>query len=192
MDSWCWPIVSQHVSLCGTSWHVRMCRRELKSVFFECGMPAEILKDNAPDFCSHTFLTLTDEWGIRMRYQSAYVPEGNSIVEQCHHTVKRIAMRSSIAEAVYWYNAIPKDNETMSSAPVNGMDPKLSPPEVRSNAYHRTANAPLDFAKDSLMSWSVLRQCCSIAHPAMWKTFANAMNQPLQRKMKVTHHPVAR
>ena len=40
--------------------------RELKSVFFECGAPAEVLMDNARAFCSHTFLALTDKLGIRM------------------------------------------------------------------------------------------------------------------------------
>ena len=82
-----------------------------------------------------------------MRYQSAYVPEGNGITEWCHRTDKRIATRSrrSIAEAVYWYNATPKDNETPSRALANGIyqyeqrvkgvDPKPSPPEDRSNVY---------------------------------------------------------
>ena len=81
-----------------------------------------------------------------MRYWSAYVPEGNGIAERCHHTVKRIATRSHclIAEAMYWYNVTLKDNETPSSMPANdiyqyeqrvmGIDPKPSPPEVRSNA----------------------------------------------------------
>ena len=76
-----------------------------------------------------------------------YAPEVNSIAERCHRTVKRIAARSrcSIAEAMYWYNATPKDNETPSSAPANGIyqykqhvksiQPKPSPPKVRSNAY---------------------------------------------------------
>ena len=82
-----------------------------------------------------------------MRYWIAYVPEGNCIVEQCHRTVKRIAMRLcfSIVEAVCWYNVIPQNNETPSSTPVNaiyqyeqrvkGIDPKLSLLEVRSNVY---------------------------------------------------------
>ena len=78
---------------------------------------------NAPAFCSQTFLAFTDKWGIRMRYWSACVLEGNGITEQCHHTVKRIAARSCylIAEAVYWYNATPKVNKTLSSTPVNGI-----------------------------------------------------------------------
>ena len=121
---------------------------ELKSVFFECGASAEILTDNAPAFCSQTFLTLTDELDIWMRYWSAYIPEGNDITEQCHCTVKRIAARSHclIVEAMYWYNATPKDNKTPSSMPANGIcqyeqhvkgiDPKPSLPDIRSNTYH--------------------------------------------------------
>ena len=47
---------------------------------------------------------------------------------------------------MYWNNVTPKDNKTPSSVPVNGIyqyeqhmkgiDPKQSPPEVRSNIYH--------------------------------------------------------
>ena len=71
----------------------------------------------------------------------------NSIVKQCYCTVKRIAARlhCSIVEAVYWYNATSKDNQTLSSAPANGIyqyeqrvkgtDLKPFPPEVRSNIY---------------------------------------------------------
>ena len=36
--------------------------QELKSVFFECGAPAEIQTDNVPAFCRQTFLALTDKW----------------------------------------------------------------------------------------------------------------------------------
>ena len=58
-----------------------------------------------------------------------------------------IAARSRclIVEAVYCYNATPKDYETPSNAPANGIyqyeqrvksiDPKPSPPEVRSNVH---------------------------------------------------------
>ena len=74
-------------------------------------------------------------------------PRNNGIAEQCHHTVKRIAMRSrcSMAEAMYWYNVTPKDNETPSSMLANGIcqyeqhvegvDCKPSLPEDRSNIY---------------------------------------------------------
>ena len=62
--------------------------RGLKSIFFERDAPAEILTDYAPAFCSQNFLAFTDEWGTRMQYRSAYVPEGNGITEQCHRIVK--------------------------------------------------------------------------------------------------------
>ena len=68
-------------------------------------------------------------------------------MERCNWTVKRIVarLRCSIAEAMYWYNATPKDNEIPFSMPANGIyqyeqrmkgiDPKPSLPEVRSNVY---------------------------------------------------------
>ena len=61
-----------------------------------------------------------------------------------------------------------------------------------SESNYQTADAPPDFTKDRLMGWSVLRQCWSMAHPIMWKIFADAINQLLRRKTKVTHHPVVR
>ena len=60
---------------------------------------------------------------------------------------RRIVLRSrcSIVGAMYWYNATPKDNETLSRMPVNGIDeheqcikcvdPKPSPPENTGNIY---------------------------------------------------------
>ena len=76
-----------------------------------------------PSFLLPNFLCFNRQIGQRMRYRSVYVPEGNGIAERCHHTVKRIAVRSrcSVAEAIYWYNVTPKDNETLSCAPVNGI-----------------------------------------------------------------------
>ena len=63
------------------------------------------------------------EWGIRLRHQCAYVPSGNGIAERCHRSVKRIAARKActITEAVYRYNAIPKDAVTTVSAPANAI-----------------------------------------------------------------------
>ena len=122
-----------------TVWR-RLARQDASAIFCDRSASAEILMDNVPGFCSQTFLAFTDEWDIWMRYWSAYVPEGNGIAEQCQGTVKRIAVRTRC-----WYNAKPKDNETLSSAPANtiyqykqrlkSIDPKLSPPEVRSNVY---------------------------------------------------------
>ena len=114
---------------CFTVWRqlahedVSTIMQELRFVFFERSVPAEILTDNASTFCCQTFLTFIDKWGIQVQHQCACVPEDNGIVERCHCTVKRIATRSrcSIVKAVYWYNATPKDNEMPSSMPANGI-----------------------------------------------------------------------
>ena len=50
-----------------------------------------------------------------------YTLEGNEIVEWCHRIIKRIAARMwcSIQEAVYWYNAMPRDDMTTLTVPSN-------------------------------------------------------------------------
>lgn len=60
-------------------------------------------------------------WGVNIRFRCAHVASGNDIVERCHHTVKVIAARKgcSLAEAVYLYNLMPKDDCTISTAPAN-------------------------------------------------------------------------
>ena len=109
--------------------------------------------------------------------------------------------RCSIAGALYWYNVTPKDNETISSTPANGIyqyeqhvtgiDPKPSPPEVRSNVYQvgkpvwvkpGTADTPPDFTmdqfSDSAGQWHTR---------SMQKTFTDVTSKLLWRKTKVTH-----
>ena len=77
-----------------------------------------------------------------------HVPSGNSIVERCHRSVKRIAARKQcpIMEAVHWYNATPKDNVSPLTAPISlihryrvrlkGIDaPSLDKPEQQQIRY---------------------------------------------------------
>ena len=97
--------------------------RELESIFYERGPPEEILTDNDTAFCSMEFRRFVDEWGIRLRHRCAYRPSGNGIAERCHRSVKKIAARKActIAEAVYRYNATPKDAVTAASATANAI-----------------------------------------------------------------------
>ena len=88
---------------------------QLKVLFYERGLPTEILTDNDTAFRSSLLKTFLDEWRIRLRFHCAYVPFGNGIIERCHRTVKRIAARKqcTIPEAVYWYNVTPKDDVSL-------------------------------------------------------------------------------
>ena len=74
-----------------------------QTVFYEKGVPVELLTDNAMTFSGEMFSKFGEHWGVRMRFQCAYVPAGNGIVERSHHTIKRIATRTqcSVMEAVY-------------------------------------------------------------------------------------------
>lgn len=93
--------------------------RQLQAMFCEHSPPVKILMDNAPK----PFQAFVDEWGVHIWYWCAYLPEGNGIAEQCHHAFKRIPGRtqSSLQEAAYCYNSTPKDDSTLSTAPVNGI-----------------------------------------------------------------------
>ena len=83
---------------------------QLKALFYERGRPTDILTDNDTVFRTSQFKTFLDKWRVRLRFRCANVPSGNSIIERCHRTVKRIATRKrcTIPEAVYWYNITPK------------------------------------------------------------------------------------
>ena len=87
---------------------------QLKALFYEQGPPAEILTDNYTAFWSSLLKAFLDEWRVQLQFCCAYVPSGNSIVEWCHRTVKRI-----VPEAVYWYNIMPKDDVSSATALAN-------------------------------------------------------------------------
>ena len=76
---------------------------QLRVLFYERGLPTEILTDNDTAFQSSLFKTFLDEWRVQLQFHCAYVPSGNGIIERCHRTLKRIASRKrcTIPEAVY-------------------------------------------------------------------------------------------
>ncbi len=93
---------------------------QLESVFYERGAPKELLTDNAASFRSSTITEFASHWGMTIRYRCANAPSGNGISERGHRTVKTILARKgcSVAEAVYRYNTMPRDNDA-ASAPAN-------------------------------------------------------------------------
>ncbi|KAG0714344.1 Intracisternal A-particle Pol-related polyprotein [Chionoecetes opilio] len=95
--------------------------QQLEAVFFERGAPEELLTDNDTAFRSKSFSAFTREWGMHIRFRRAHVPSGNGVVERCHRSIKVIATRNgcSVAEAVYLYNLMPKDDCTTSNVPAN-------------------------------------------------------------------------
>ena len=95
--------------------------QQLEGVFFERGAPEELLTDNDTAFRSKMFSRFARAWGVDIRFRCAHVPSGNGIVERCHRSVKVIAARKgcSVAEAVYLYNLMPKDDCTSSTSPAN-------------------------------------------------------------------------
>lgn len=74
---------------------------QLELLFCESS-PADQLIDNGAVFCGEMF---TENCGIQLRFQCAYVQSENGIIERCHCTIKRIATRTqcSIMKALYSY-----------------------------------------------------------------------------------------
>lgn len=93
---------------------------QLESVFYERGAPKELLTDNATSFRSSTMSKFASRWGMIMKYRCANAPSGNGISERNHRTVKTILARKgcSVAEAVYRYNTMPREDDP-SSSPAN-------------------------------------------------------------------------
>ena len=80
---------------------------ELREIFFERGMPREVLMDNSRTFHSRELEQFCLKWGVMRHFRGAGREQGNGIVERVHRTIKRIAARSriSIQEACFWFNA---------------------------------------------------------------------------------------
>ena len=97
--------------------------RQLKNVFLEQGPPMEILTNNDTAFTSKDFGEFVRNWDVHMRFQCAYSPSGNRIVERHHRTVKTIVARKncSILEAVYWHNVTPKDDVSPCTTPADAL-----------------------------------------------------------------------
>ena len=86
------------------------------------------MTDNATIFRSSKFDEFISKWGCNLRFRCAYVPEGNSIVERVHRSIKRIAARTQcdIREAVYLYNITPLDDVNETTAPINAVHQYLA------------------------------------------------------------------
>lgn len=66
--------------------------------------------DNGKTFHSREVRQLLEQFDVDTFYRCAYRPEGNSIIERNHRTIKSCAARTNICptEAVFWYNVLPK------------------------------------------------------------------------------------
>ena len=93
----------------------------LEDLFFECGVPAEILVDNDTVFCSKFFKDFLREWGVQLHFCCVQVPLDNGITVWYHQSVKQIAVKKQcpIMEAVYQYNVTSKDNVSPLTSPAN-------------------------------------------------------------------------
>lgn len=103
---------------------------ELREVFRERGPPEQLLMDNGSAFRSSAVVDLLKLWGVKSVYRCAYKPEGNSIVERHHRTIKRMAARANgdPLQMVFWYNVTPKESsraESLPSASVHNYDWRL-------------------------------------------------------------------
>lgn len=80
--------------------------KNLRSIFSEFGPPRTILSDNGTSFRAAPMHDFLRQWEVSHELSGAYRPQGNSVVERVHRTVKRVARRGgkSVDEAVFWVN----------------------------------------------------------------------------------------
>ena len=92
---------------------------EMELVFRERGPPREMLMDNARSFRSQAFRNLLGNWGVTPVFRCPYRPEGNSIVERHHRTVKSMVSRTNgdPLDMVFWYTVTPKEGTQEKTVP---------------------------------------------------------------------------
>jgi transposase InsO family protein len=80
--------------------------REFEQVFSEFSPPRSVMSDNGSVFRSREFQTFLKDWDVKQILSCSYRPEGNSVVERVHRTIKRIVKRSGkpVSQAVFWLN----------------------------------------------------------------------------------------
>jgi ribonuclease HI/transposase InsO family protein len=83
----------------------------LRCVSCEFGPPESVMSDNGTALRSREVQQLFEYWEIRHLLTCAYRPQGNSVIERMHRTVKRTAARGgkSVEEAVFWVNCTSSD-----------------------------------------------------------------------------------
>ena len=114
---------------------------ELLQIFRERGPPLEILMDNGASFRSSAVSVLLRSWGVKPTFRCAYRPEGNSIVERNHRTIKRMAARSNgePEDMVFYYNVTPREGIADGTVPSDSLHryqwsiPGIGPEQVRGN-----------------------------------------------------------
>ena len=95
--------------------------RQLESIFYNWGPPAEVLTVNGVAFSSEQFLQFLRKWNEQLLVLVCQCAARNNIVEKSQRSIKVIADRKqcSIPEVAYWYNAMPKNGVSPTIAPAN-------------------------------------------------------------------------
>ena len=62
----------------------------LRQLFSTFGVPVEISSDGGPEYEAHEFKNFLDQWGIKHRESSAYLPTSNGRAEVGVKTTKRL------------------------------------------------------------------------------------------------------
>ena len=105
---------------------------QLEQIFCKFGPPGVIMSDNGTVFRSRKCQEMLQQWDVRHQLSCAYRPQGNSVVERNHRTIKRTARRGAMSaeKAVFWWNTS-SDGETSPIETVFCARPRI--PGVRSS-----------------------------------------------------------
>ncbi len=78
--------------------------------------PRVLLADNAREFCSERLRTWCRENGVRLVHSTPYHPQGNSISERMHRTMKAVLTTLFKGQPALWPRYIKKCQKVLNSA----------------------------------------------------------------------------
>ncbi len=80
------------------------------------GAPRVLLADKAREFCSERLRTWCRENGVRLVHSTPYHPQGNSVSERMHRTMKSVLITLCKGQPAIWPCYIKKCQKVLNSA----------------------------------------------------------------------------
>ena len=79
-------------------------------------MPRTLLANNACEFCSHLMADFCQASGINRVYSTPYHPQGNSITERLHRTLKSVLASLSKGQPTKWPDYLTQCQQILNAA----------------------------------------------------------------------------
>ena len=90
--------------------------RCIRTYVGDYGVPTTLLADNACEFRSHLLTDFCQAHGIHLAYSTPYHPQGNSITERVHRTLKSVLASVSKGQPTKWAEYLTTCQQILNSA----------------------------------------------------------------------------